>query len=145
MKVNEMRLADFLVNHYLRKKVGVVSSKEIIKFINTNIDKINEKLNIDIKSINDVKLREIINYIRKEKISHFGELLSNSKGYYLSTDKEEILNYLQAWNERLSSQEWAIRSMNERASNYKSKRGIESTKVDYKDKKVNEGDLFDSL
>ena len=145
MKTSEMRLADFLVNHYLKKKVGVVSSKEIIKFINTNIDKINEKLNIDIKSINDVKLREIINYIRKEKISRHGELLSNSKGYFLSTDKEEILNYLEAWQDRILSQQIAIRSMNERASNYKSKRGVESVKVNYKDRKPTEGDLFESL
>lgn len=145
MKEDEIRLAEFLVNQYLKRQNGVVSSKEILKFINGRIDRINGYLNINIKTIGDVKLRELINYIRKEKISKHGELLSNSKGYFLSTDKDEILEYIAAWEIRLQSQRLCIRSMNERTPKYQSKKGLVSAKVIYKHQ-LNDGkDLFDSL
>ena len=149
MKTNETILSDFLVNQYLKRQntssTRAIPSKDILKFISANIDKINGYLGIDIKIINDVKLRELINWIRKEKICKHGELLSNSRGYFLSTDKDEILEYLQSWEDRLSIQYKAIRSIQSRTSNYKSGRGIVSVKVNYKDKKSDGLDLFDTL
>jgi hypothetical protein len=138
-------IGKWLANVYLVKKSGTTTAKEIVKFISDNREKFEDKYNLKIDSnINEPRIRDIINWIRRESICKTGEIVSNSKGYWISNDKDEIVKYLQSWEDRLSIQYKALRSTQSRLSNYKSMSGIKSAVVKY-DKKGIEGDLFDSL
>ena len=137
-------IGKWLANIYLVKQNGATTAKDIVKFIVHNLDKFEDKYGIKIENINESKLRDIINYIRRENICKTGEIVSSSKGYWITDDKDEIVKYLQSWEDRLSIQYKAIRSTQSRLKDYKSKSGTISAVVKY-NKKTDEGDIFDSL
>lgn len=123
MKKNEIKnyqnevIGNFIANLLLPKK-GQMTNKEITDFINTHKDKLTTKLNCVLGTINDVRIREIINLIRRDGICKTGEIISNSNGYWISNDRDEIDEYIQSWELRLASQVNAIKSMNKSLDKY---------------------------
>lgn len=144
MNENFIILANFLAKVYFPKQKEVKSSKEILNEINIRLDKINEKLGTSIKgAISDTKLRDIINYIRSNNLCTRGEICANGKGYFISEYKEDVLEQIESMERRISGMVNAINGM--RKNLYKwDKAPIKSVKMDY-NKRVPEGDLFDSL
>lgn len=59
--------------------------------------------------VTDIRVRKIINYIRVKNL--IPGLLASSKGYYISTDRDEVLKYIQSLRERNSQVERVIEVM----------------------------------
>lgn len=59
--------------------------------------------------ITDIRVRKIINYIRVKNL--IPGLLASSKGYYVSTDPQEVAKYIQSLRERNNQVERIIEVM----------------------------------
>ncbi len=60
-------------------------------------------------TISDIKMRDIIHYIRVKGL--VVNLLSSSKGYYVSNDPEEITKYRESMKQRIRSMQMVEASM----------------------------------
>lgn len=80
-------IAGRLSNHIGEEKS--VTSKQIIQALPNNIP---------IK-VTPAKLRKMINYIRREKLTK-GILVATSKGYYIENDKQKVKRYINSLEQR---------------------------------------------
>lgn len=71
---------------------SAILSPEIVR-------KINEQ-KLTSKKVTGVRIRKMCNYIRTKGIL---PLIATSKGYYISSDKQEILRQIKSLNERANS------------------------------------------
>jgi hypothetical protein len=78
-----------------RNKHNPLKSDEIVAIINKN----KEKYKLKTKFTN-VRLRKCCNYIRKNGLL---PLIATSKGYYVSTDKNEINKQIESLEQRASA------------------------------------------
>lgn len=77
----------------LSGKIGIekiITSSEAIKGLKANGYK-----------INPARWRKIVNHIRVNNIINF--LVSSSKGYYIATKKEEIIQYIESLDQRANA------------------------------------------
>ena len=89
----EIKLAHKLIGHFKnRTKENPVKSNEIVAGVN-------RVFNME-KKFTDVRLRKIINYYRVNSII---PIISTSKGYYVSYDKQEIVDMINSLDQRASS------------------------------------------
>lgn len=85
----------------------------LVKGLITKIGKDNAITNKEIRTrlkergvvISDARIRKIINFIRVNQL--IKNLISTSKGYYIATTKEEVLEYIKSLEQR----EAAIRQL----------------------------------
>lgn len=133
-------LAKVVAKSLLPKVNGYITSSEIAKRINIKLQDFNRVYGTNFKKeINGADVRDIINYIRTNNLFQDGEILANSKGYFISKYQDEILEYCQSWLRRIESQMTPLRFMQERAKKYSIKpiNVIEQGPI--------EGDLFDNI
>lgn len=83
-----------------RKIISLVIDR--LKTTTQRTPQTNEKLCRSLKSkgvsIEPVRMRKIINYIRTKNL--LPRLLSTSKGYYLSNDKKDVERYIESLEQR---------------------------------------------
>lgn len=90
LNVSEKKLIRILVKGFeFHKKGNPILAPEIVK-------KINEK-KLTPKPVTEARLRKMCNFIRRNGIL---PLIATSKGYYISTNKEEILSQAQSLKDR---------------------------------------------
>ena len=135
-------LAKHLAKNFFPKQIAPITAKKVLTEINDRLDQINSKMGTGFKTpIGEPQFREMINYIRANQLIKEGELIAGSKGYYITTDLDEILKYIDGLEGRIRSMYSAIGGMRKRTGNYKRKAPdlmtIKKMKID--------GDLFDSL
>lgn len=90
LNLDEIAICDYVVKR-LRHNTGkdnAVTSKKIMS-------KINESLGV---KIDGSRLRKIVNHIRRNDL--LPGLVASSLGYYIETDREEILKYIQSLRQR---------------------------------------------
>ena len=93
------------LNEYEKQKLLPV----ILKGLKTKIGKSNAVTNLHIVTelkkagykITDVRIRKIIHFIRVNSL--ISNLISTSKGYYITTDVEEFESYLKSLKQRMNS------------------------------------------
>ena len=91
-------LIDRLIQLFKRTdETHPIFADQIIKFFNKKID--DGKLNINGR-MTDIKLRKCINHIRKHSLL---PIISNSKGYYMSSDVQVISNMITSLESRCES------------------------------------------
>tara|TARA_B110000858_G_C17521720_1_gene345117 strand:- start:42 stop:389 length:348 start_codon:yes stop_codon:yes gene_type:complete len=65
----------------------------------------NKQMKLGLKTlgykVNDVRIRKLIHYIRVKKL--IKNLIANSKGYYIATEKIEIDNFIESLQQRVNS------------------------------------------
>ena len=93
LNAEELKLATALIQHFKKKtKSNPVTAKEIVEGVNKTY-----KLSF---KFTDVRLRKIINYYRTNAIM---PILSNSNGYYVSYDINEIRECNKSMTQRATS------------------------------------------
>jgi hypothetical protein len=87
LTTDERLLIPYLEKILLRtNKENPKFNDEIIKELNLIVDKIKD-MNIDISRVSGIRLRKMINYMRCNSLL---PIISNSKGYYVSYNIEDI-------------------------------------------------------
>ena len=135
-------LARHLAKTFFPKQNAPITAKKVLTEINDRLCIINSKMGTGFKNpIGEPQFREMVNYIRANQLIKEGELIAGSKGYYITTDLDEILKYIDGLEGRIRSMYSAIGGMRKRTGNYKRK-----TPDLMVIRKMNiGGDLFDSL
>lgn len=92
---DEKTLLPFLINGFKKRtNQNPVKAPDIIKGVNQNPAKFGLRVKY---KFSEVRLRKLCNFIRSEGIL---PLIASSKGYYVSYDKNEIINQIKSLNER---------------------------------------------
>jgi hypothetical protein len=94
----ELLIADMLIRSLSKvtKSKPVTTSVIVDKFNNSGL---REHLNISCK-LSDIRLRKIINHIRS---SGMLPILSNSKGYFVSYERKDIIEQIDSLNDRANA------------------------------------------
>jgi len=135
-------LATFLAKKFFPKQSRTVSAKQLCNYLNNKLEVINAMLQTNFKTITDASLRNMINFIRTNDLIKDGKLIANSKGYFVSNDKQQILEFVASMEGRVKAIYQATNGLRKNINNYSSpqRSSIEKTlKLIIKD------DLFDSL
>jgi len=99
---DELKLAKQLIPAFeLRTKENPIIASEIVRRVNLT-------MNLPFK-FSDVRLRKIVNYYRVHSIL---PVMSCSRGYYVSRDKEEIKTMMVSLQERANSIQRCVDGLN---------------------------------
>ena len=88
----EQSLVPLFVQGFYTKvgKANAITNKQICK-----------KMKALGHDVNDTRIRKIVNHIRNKNLVPF--LLASSKGYWVSNDRKEIVEWIQSMEGRISS------------------------------------------
>ena len=81
----EMKLVPIMVN-CLKSKIGKENAVKNSYMV--------EKMQEHGHDVNEIRIRKLISYIRREGLVDC--LMASNKGYYITTDKSEMSNYIQS-------------------------------------------------
>lgn len=93
-------LTDFEKDVLLPVMVNGLSKKIGVKNVINNKQMKQGLLNSGYK-VSDVRIRKLIHYIRVNQLVK--NLIANSKGYFIATNKEEVENFVESLQQRINS------------------------------------------
>ena len=92
----ELKILPILINGFKnKKKESPIKAPEIVKRCNEYLTQTNIKV-----KLTEPRLRKLVNYIRTNSIL---PLIATSSGYYVSTDRMEIINQIESLEQRANS------------------------------------------
>lgn len=100
-------LAKYIAEEYLNP-ITPLTAHQLAMLVNLRRSVVCEAIGYEsIPNLTPSCIRNLINIIRREGYGD-ASVLSNQQGYFFSTEKDDIINYIERWELRLQSQKEAI-------------------------------------